>query len=426
MVIVNYVGYGVLWLLAITWTIGVRVKLDAGIHTILGALFFLGSAMILGVFGINKLHSLWLIPCGLAIPVLITPIFLGIPVISQPLRVLASVFADIVRVGIPSEKIKAAQEAGITHSLSIMSLSSESYDSALKALSAFIKGCRLGIAVTVDDMDEKNDLIAKLVFLGAADCCSQGFKLDDQAFGRLCITMFEQLEVGDAYTALLMDCFVKFQNDHIVKAPIIDGGNLFSKWIHGEADAPMTAGRILQRYHSDSDFPATPGHLYLLVYGANEKDSKPDIPPGGISLSLPDGQGGNDSNDSQLSLTKQDMMSNHNGEKIDIVSKLSVTSEVSRATTQNIYGKVEILVEPSTRFSFESLVQWPGDDYSEAVLKGLREELMEAGLSSIKANFVLREIGWRENEYCWDSYYHAGKQAGKNIVNRLRKQRSCN
>ncbi|RJQ56614.1 MAG: hypothetical protein C4526_01260 [Nitrospiraceae bacterium] len=113
MEILGYVGYTILCFLAITWTIGVRMKLDAGVPTIFGALFFLTSAVVLAILGLNKLHSLWIIVAGFAFSALSAPIALSIPIISAPFRILVGLFAGIVRVGIPSHKIKAAQDAGM-------------------------------------------------------------------------------------------------------------------------------------------------------------------------------------------------------------------------------------------------------------------------------------------------------------------------
>ena len=113
MEILGYVGYAILCFLAVTWTIGVRVKLDAGVPAIFGALFFLVSAVVLAILGLSKLHSLWIIAVGFAVSALIALIALNIPIIFVPFRILASLFAGIVRVGVPSHKIKAAQDAGM-------------------------------------------------------------------------------------------------------------------------------------------------------------------------------------------------------------------------------------------------------------------------------------------------------------------------
>lgn len=111
--ILGYIGFAVLIFLAVTWTIGVRVKLDAGVHTIAGALFFLVAAIILGVSGANKLHSLWIIPSGFILALLLSLLAVHVRPVFGLFRLLASAFAGIVRVGIPAEKIKAAQDAGL-------------------------------------------------------------------------------------------------------------------------------------------------------------------------------------------------------------------------------------------------------------------------------------------------------------------------
>ena len=111
--ILGYIGFAVLIFLAVTWTIGVRAKLDAGVHTIIGALFFLVAAIVLGVSGANKLHSLWVIPSGFILALLLSLLAAHVPPVFSLFRLLASAFASIVRVGIPTEKVKAAQDAGL-------------------------------------------------------------------------------------------------------------------------------------------------------------------------------------------------------------------------------------------------------------------------------------------------------------------------
>ena len=64
--ILGSIGYWLLVVLAAIWTIGVRTKLDAGVHTILGALFLLIGAVVLSVSGADKVHSLWIVPAGIA------------------------------------------------------------------------------------------------------------------------------------------------------------------------------------------------------------------------------------------------------------------------------------------------------------------------------------------------------------------------
>jgi len=61
---VGNIGFAVLLVLAVIWTLGVRVKLDAGVHVILGALVFLAGAIAIGISGANRLHSLWVLAAG--------------------------------------------------------------------------------------------------------------------------------------------------------------------------------------------------------------------------------------------------------------------------------------------------------------------------------------------------------------------------
>ena len=112
MQIVGYVGYVILIFFAITWTLGVRVKLGAGLFTIMGALFYMVAAILLGVLGINKLHSWWLLPSGFIFVRLCTFILATrVPLLYNLVKILGSVYAGIIRIGIPSNKIKAAQHA---------------------------------------------------------------------------------------------------------------------------------------------------------------------------------------------------------------------------------------------------------------------------------------------------------------------------
>lgn len=117
MEIVGYIGFGALVLLAVVWTLGVRVKLDAGAHTVVGALFFVVAAITLGISGNDKLHSLWIIPVGFALPVVVALIGAHTPFLFGPFRVVAAAFAAVVRVGIPAHRIKAAQDAGLRASI---------------------------------------------------------------------------------------------------------------------------------------------------------------------------------------------------------------------------------------------------------------------------------------------------------------------
>ena len=111
--ILGYIGFAVLIFLAVTWTFGVRTQLDAGTGTVIGALFFLVSALVLAISGASKIHSLWIVPAGFIIPLIV--VFIGniSRLLLLPFRLVAGAFASIVRIGIPAERIRAAQEAGL-------------------------------------------------------------------------------------------------------------------------------------------------------------------------------------------------------------------------------------------------------------------------------------------------------------------------
>jgi hypothetical protein len=60
MEILGYIGFAVLIFLAATWTIGVRTQFDAGTGTVIGAILFVASALVLTISDVSKLH---LNPC---------------------------------------------------------------------------------------------------------------------------------------------------------------------------------------------------------------------------------------------------------------------------------------------------------------------------------------------------------------------------
>lgn len=129
--ILGSIGYWLLVALAAIWTAGVRTRLDAGAHTILGTLFLLIAAVALGVSGADKIHSLWIVPAGLVFAILMAYVAAHSPLLFAPFRVLASLFAALVRVGIPAHKIRAAHEAGPKASIDEWALR---YESASRSL----------------------------------------------------------------------------------------------------------------------------------------------------------------------------------------------------------------------------------------------------------------------------------------------------
>ena len=112
MQILGYIGYTILIFFALTWTLGIRVKLEVGLHTIMGALFYMIAAILLGVLGINKLHSWWLLPSGFIFVMICTFILsTRIPLLYSLVKILGSIYAWIIRIGIPAHRITTAQHA---------------------------------------------------------------------------------------------------------------------------------------------------------------------------------------------------------------------------------------------------------------------------------------------------------------------------
>lgn len=109
MAILGYISYVILVLLAITWALGVRLRLGLGVHSIIGPLFFTLSAIIIPISGIPFIHSLWLILLGYLIPLLVAYILPKSSFLSIPIIFFSSTYAGIIRIGIDKNKIRQAQ-----------------------------------------------------------------------------------------------------------------------------------------------------------------------------------------------------------------------------------------------------------------------------------------------------------------------------
>lgn len=112
MQIIGYIGYAILIFMTATWMLGIRLKPELGIHTIMGAFFFFASTLILWLLDINKLHAWWILPSGflfmyLCIQILVHEVIL----LSGMIKIIASIFSSILRIGIPKDQILAAQQA---------------------------------------------------------------------------------------------------------------------------------------------------------------------------------------------------------------------------------------------------------------------------------------------------------------------------
>lgn len=128
MEIVGYIGFTVLVFLAVTWTIGVRTTLHLQTASIFSALVFVVAAVILVATDTNKLHSLWIIPVGFALAAFGGLLAFHFRPAFEVLRFFASAFANVVRIGIPAERIRAAYDANLKAQIEAFGSKGESKD----------------------------------------------------------------------------------------------------------------------------------------------------------------------------------------------------------------------------------------------------------------------------------------------------------
>lgn len=271
--ILGYIGYSILIFFALTWTLGVRVKLEAGLFTIMGSLFYVIAAICLGLFGINKLHSWWLLPSGFAFVMLCTFILAHrVPLLYSLVKILGSFWAGIVRIGIPSKKIKQIQAidamATVDRLSSCQKMGNENithFDAALKRLLLYHQACLLGIEHWEYMDEEKTHLATQLYFLGAVDCSSQRHNLSDIQFAELIKAFFEKTGENEMYSAFMVKFFLKMKSVPSAMKCVIEGGEAFNKWLNGNSMIPGCVMMRLEKFINDPDFPDSVGDLYVKV-----------------------------------------------------------------------------------------------------------------------------------------------------------------
>lgn len=273
MQILGYIGYVILIFFAVTWTLGVRVKLGAGLFTIMGALFYMVAAILLGVLGINKLHSWWILPSGFLFVRLCVFILANrVPLLYSLVKIFGATYAGIIRIGIPSKKVKQARAidamATVERVLSRQKGKNENitpFEAALKRVLLYHQACLLNIANWEFADEEKADLAKHLYFLGAVDCSSQRHNLSDTQFADLIEAFFQKVGANEMYAGFLGIFFVKMDSVPSAKKCVIEGGDHFNRWLNGNTMVPMCSIRTLEKYCDDPDFPASVGHLYVKV-----------------------------------------------------------------------------------------------------------------------------------------------------------------
>lgn len=273
MQIVGYIGYAILIFFAVIWTLGVRVKLGVGLFTIMGALFYMVATILLGVLEINKLHSWWLLPSGFFFVKLCVFILANrVPVLCSFVKILGSIYAGIVRIGVPSEKINAAQtadtEAVVERVLSRQKEENENithFDAAIKRVLLYHKACLLFVENLECADKEKAQLATQLYFLGAVDCSSQRHNLSDVQFAKLITAFFQTIGTNEMYAAFMGKFFLKMDSMPSAMKCVIEGGEHFNKWLNGNTMVPMFSIRTIEKCCDDPDFPASIGDLYVKV-----------------------------------------------------------------------------------------------------------------------------------------------------------------
>jgi membrane-associated HD superfamily phosphohydrolase len=103
MEILGNVAYAVLCLLAIVWILGVRMKPELSVGTIIGSMILTIAAILIPISGVSFAHSIWIIPLAYALPIVIM-YMAGRYRIREPFRFLASIYAGVIRIGVSKKK----------------------------------------------------------------------------------------------------------------------------------------------------------------------------------------------------------------------------------------------------------------------------------------------------------------------------------
>lgn len=102
------IGYIILCLLAIISLLYVRTQWSCTIPLVLASLFFVTSAITLPLSGISFLHAWWMIPAGYVV-IFLSMLLFTLPVLGPLLRIVGSIYAGVVRIGIDHSQIRNAQ-----------------------------------------------------------------------------------------------------------------------------------------------------------------------------------------------------------------------------------------------------------------------------------------------------------------------------
>lgn len=245
--IIGFVGYFLLLFFAITWGIGVRKKLDASNWTIFGALLFLISSIILPVYNLNLLHSFWIIIVVYLITLIIPYIYAyNVPVLKSLITLFASLYANIIRIGIPNSTIRESTEKSNRAFVKEWAEKKEENDIET-VMNIWLSKCIS--TIDTEKLNEPRPLIgACCFFIGSIDNFCQIKNIDDVSFAKYSIDILTRVNFPkEIISTILYNYFGKNSKVEFATEAMIEGGRSFSKWIQSNYsnEEPINAFSLL-------------------------------------------------------------------------------------------------------------------------------------------------------------------------------------
>jgi len=123
-----------------------------------------------------------------------------------------------------------------------------------------------GIEEAPPDEEERHELARMIFMIGAVDCASQAFKLSEREFAELAKLFYHTIGIHAEYGGIVFESFLRMDSLPNVRTHIIDGGRCFAQWLKGNTMVVVPAANSIKKAASDSAFPRSPGHLYVLLH----------------------------------------------------------------------------------------------------------------------------------------------------------------
>lgn len=129
-------------------------------------------------------------------------------------KILVSTYAGIIRIGIPSKKIKQVQTIDAMATVERVGSKGENenitpFEAALKRVLLYHQACLLNITNWEFVDEEKADIAKHLYFLGAVDCSRQRHNLTDIQFGKLITAFFQAIGSNETVCNVMVKFFLK-------------------------------------------------------------------------------------------------------------------------------------------------------------------------------------------------------------------------